>query len=252
MANQFEVLKDLVIRPSGRSADATRNITIELHPLKNAVASCLIKCGNTHVICAASMDERVPHFIKNTGSGWITAEYSMLPLAAASRIQRESQQGKVGGRTHEIQRLIGRSLRSIVDFAALGERNIIVDCDVINADGGTRTAAITGGYVALHLLCNKLLAKKVLKRNPIIGQVAAISCGIINNKPLLDLDYMEDSNADVDANFVMTNEGKLVEVQATAERNPFSESEFFSMYQLAGNAIKQLIKLQKEVLENEK
>ena len=233
---------------NNRADNQLREVAFELNVNKHAEGSCIIKMGDTHVLCTASVEERVPPFLRNTNSGWITAEYNMLPRSTHDRIQRDSSKGKVGGRTHEIQRLIGRSLRSAVDLKLLGERQIFIDCDVLQADGGTRTASITGGFVALCLAIKKLCIAKVIKKNPIKHQVAAISCGIVNNKVLLDLDYIEDSNACVDANFVMTESNHLIEVQGTAENEPFSTEQMQSMLSLAQNGIKQLIEMQQSSL----
>ena len=216
---------------------------------KYAEGSCFVKFGDTHVICTATVEERVPHFLKNTGSGWITAEYGMLPRATHQRVDREASRGKQTGRTQEIQRLIGRALRSVVDLKLLGERQIKIDCDVLQADGGTRTASITGAYVALYQALRKMVNNKVLAKLPIIDQIAAISCGIVNENVLLDLDYNEDSAAEVDANFVITGSGKLVEIQATAEKSAFDEKEFSAMLAFAREGIGELIMLQKQVLK---
>ncbi len=216
---------------------------------KYAEGSCFVKFGDTHVICTATVEERVPHFLKNTGSGWITAEYGMLPRATHQRVDREASRGKQTGRTQEIQRLIGRALRSVVDLKLLGERQIKIDCDVLQADGGTRTASITGAYVALYQALRKMVNNKVLAKLPIIDQIAAISCGIVNENVLLDLDYNEDSAAEVDANFVITGSGKLVEIQATAEKSAFDEKEFSAMLAFAREGIGELITLQKQVLK---
>jgi ribonuclease PH len=216
---------------------------------KYAEGSCFVKFGDTHVICTATVEERVPHFLKNTGSGWITAEYGMLPRATHQRVDREASRGKQTGRTQEIQRLIGRALRSVVDLKLLGERQIKIDCDVLQADGGTRTASITGAYVALYQALRKMVNNKVLAKLPIIDQIAAISCGIVNENVLLDLDYNEDSAAEVDANFVITGSGKLVEIQATAEKSAFDEKEFSAMLAFAREGISELITLQKQVLK---
>ena len=216
---------------------------------KYAEGSCFVKFGDTHVICTATVEERVPHFLKNTGSGWITAEYGMLPRATHQRVDREASRGKQTGRTQEIQRLIGRALRSVVDLKLLGERQIKIDCDVLQADGGTRTASITGAYVALYQALRKMVNNKVLAKLPIIDQIAAISCGIVNENVLLDLDYNEDSTAEVDANFVITGSGKLVEIQATAEKTAFDEKEFSAMLAFAREGIGELIALQKQVLK---
>lgn len=216
---------------------------------KYAEGSCFVKFGDTHVICTATVEERVPHFLKNTGSGWITAEYGMLPRATHQRVDREASRGKQTGRTQEIQRLIGRALRSVVDLKLLGERQIKIDCDVLQADAGTRTASITGAYVALYQALRKMVNNKVLAKLPIIDQIAAISCGIVNEEVLLDLDYNEDSAAEVDANFVITGSGKLVEIQATAEKTAFDEKEFSAMLAFAREGIGELITLQKQVLK---
>ena len=235
-------------RISGRSLDQLRDIECEVNFLPNAEGSCLIKCGNTHVICAATVDTFLPHFLKGKGQGWVTAEYGMLPRSTHSRIQRESTKGKQDGRTQEIQRLIGRSLRAVVDLKTLGERQIIIDCDVIKADGGTRTASITGGYIALYLAAKKLYESKAIARMPFKSQVAAISCGLVNGMPMLDLDYSEDSNAEADANFVMTKKGELIEVQATAEQAPFSEESFKALFDLAKKGISELVQIQNKAL----
>jgi ribonuclease PH len=232
-------------RTHGRKADQLREVSISLGVLKNADASCLIKFGHTHVICSATIEEKVPPFLKGKGSGWVTAEYGMLPRSTDTRMQRESQMGKVGGRTQEIQRLIGRSLRAAVDLRLLGERQIIIDCDVINADGGTRTASITGAYVALHSACAQLVESKKCRKNPLLTQVAAVSCGIVSDQVLLDLDYSEDSTAEVDANFVMTADGKLIEVQATAEKNPYAAADLLKMLELAQLGAEKLFELQR-------
>lgn len=216
---------------------------------KYAEGSCFVKFGETHVICTATVEERVPPFLKNTGSGWITAEYGMLPRSTHQRVDREASRGKQTGRTQEIQRLIGRALRSVVDLKLLGERQIRIDCDVLQADGGTRTASITGAYVALHQALKKMVNNKVLAKFPIIDQIAAISCGIVKEKVLLDLDYVEDSSAEVDANFVITGSGKLVEIQASAEKTAFDEKEFAAMLAFAREGISELITLQKQVLK---
>ncbi|MBT6122841.1 MAG: ribonuclease PH, partial [Candidatus Puniceispirillum sp.] len=209
-------------RPSGRAHDALRSISLESGFSLHAEGSCLVRCGNTHVLCTASVDERVPSFLRNAGKGWVTAEYGMLPRSTHTRSDREAARGKQGGRTLEIQRLIGRSLRAVTDLPALGERQIKIDCDVIQADGGTRTASITGAWVALKIACEKLLLAGAITRQPIIDNVAAISCGVYNGNAVLDLDYDEDSNAAIDANFVMAADGGLVEIQATGEERPFS------------------------------
>lgn len=216
---------------------------------KYAEGSCFVKFGDTHVICTATIEEKVPPFLRNTGSGWITAEYGMLPRATHQRVDREAARGKQSGRTQEIQRLIGRALRSVIDLKKLGERQIKIDCDVLQADGGTRTASITGAYVAMHQAIQKLVEAKTIKEMPIIDQVAAISCGISKGTPLLDINYAEDSTAEVDANFVITGAGKLVEIQATAEQTPFDDKEFAQLLSLAKEGINELITLQRQVLK---
>ncbi len=233
------------MRPSGRATDAMRDIVIETNVTKHAEGSCLIKCGDTHVLCTASLEERVPPFLRNSGLGWVTAEYGMLPRSTGSRMRRESTTGKQGGRTVEIQRLIGRSLRAGVDRVALGERQITVDCDVIQADGGTRCASITGGWVALRLAVNKLLKAGDITTDPLTDHVAAVSCGIYAGQPVLDLDYAEDSEAGTDANFVMTGSGGLVELQGSAEGATFSRDEFSQLMDLADKGIAELIAAQK-------
>ena len=238
------------MRPSGRAPDQLREISFETEVSRYAEGSCLVKFGNTHVMCTASVDESVPRFLRGTGRGWVTAEYSMLPRSTHTRNDRESTRGKPSGRTQEIQRLIGRSLRSVVDLKALGERQIVVDCDVIQADGGTRTASITGGYVALYLACEGLMRRHNLKKPPLVDQIAAVSCGIYQGNPVTDLDYEEDSVASVDANFVMTNGGKIVEVQGTAEGEPFEQRELLSLLNLATQSIEDLCDLQRIAIEN--
>jgi ribonuclease PH len=235
-------------RPSGRNFDELRPVTFELNIAKHAEGSCLVKFGDTHVLCTASVDERVPSFLRNTGTGWVTAEYGMLPRSTNTRMDREAARGKQSGRTLEIQRLIGRSLRAVMDMKALGERQVRVDCDVLQADGGTRTASITGGFIALRLALSHLHNKGVIKSIPLTGQVAAISCGIYQGTAVLDLDYDEDSNAEVDANFVLTGNGTIVEVQATAEEKAFQRTQFNELYALAENGISNLINLQKNSL----
>jgi ribonuclease PH len=232
------------MRPSGRKPTELRTLTLQPNFLKNPEGSCLIKMGDTHVICSASVENKVPSFLRNSGTGWITAEYAMLPRATATRTDREVTRGHASGRTHEIQRLIGRSLRSIIDMKALGERTIKIDCDVIQADGGTRTASITGAYVALHLALAKLVKEGVLPALPLTDSIAAVSCGIYAGEPVLDLDYPEDSQAETDANFVMTGKGKLVEIQATAEKTPFEDSEFLAMLELARSGVQTIKKAQ--------
>ncbi len=230
------------MRPSGRQINEMRNVTIETNVTMHAEGSCLIKCGNTHVLCTASIDERVPSFLKNTGLGWVTAEYGMLPRATNTRMRREAKEGQ-SGRTQEIQRLIGRSLRAGVDRVALGERQIIVDCDVIQADGGTRCASITGGWVALKLAVLKLMKTGQVISDPLVDPVAAISCGIYAGQEVLDLDYPEDSEAGVDGNFVMTG-GRLVEVQMSAEGATFSRVQMDGLLGLAEKGVAELTELQ--------
>ncbi len=221
------------MRPSGRVADALRPLTLTPGIARHAEGSCLIRMGHTEVLCAASVEGRVPPFLRGSGQGWVTAEYGMLPRATHTRGEREAARGKQSGRTQEIQRLIGRSLRAVVDRKAMGEMSVTLDCDVLNADGGTRCAAITGAYVALALAFRHLRKMNVLARDPLTGQVAAVSCGLAGGVPVLDLDYEEDSSADADANFVLTDAGGLVELQATAERAPFSEAQFTALLALA-------------------
>ena len=233
------------MRPSGRDVDMMRPISIETGVTKHAEGSCLIKCGDTHVLCTASLETRVPPFLKNTGLGWVTAEYGMLPRSTGSRMRREAAVGKQGGRTVEIQRLIGRSLRAGVDRVALGERQITVDCDVIQADGGTRCAAITGGWVALRLAVNRLMAAGDVTSDPLVDHVAAVSCGIYAGQPVLDLDYAEDSEAGVDGNFVMTGENDLIEVQMSAEGATFSRSQMSTLLDLAEKGVGELVAAQK-------
>ena len=235
-------------RPSGRSFNQLRSVTLEINATKYAEGSCLVKFGDTHVLCTASVDERVPPFLRNSGRGWVTAEYGMLPRSTNTRMDREASRGKQSGRTLEIQRLIGRSLRAVMDMEALGERQIRIDCDVLQADGGTRTASITGGFIALYLALTNLQSNGLIKTIPVLDQVAAVSCGIYDGQALLDLDYNEDSDAGVDANFVLTGAGKIIEVQATAEDKAFEKSEFNELLQLAEIGISQLVKLQKHAL----
>jgi ribonuclease PH len=235
-------------RPQGRAADALRPVTIEPGFVRTATGSALIACGGTRVICTASVQESVPRWLMGQGRGWMTAEYGMLPASTGDRKQRDVSKGRPDGRTVEIQRLIGRSLRGVADLAALGERTIYVDCDVLEADGGTRCASITGGYVALALACRRLQDEGKLKRSPLTGSVAAVSCGIVGGTPLLDLDYPEDSTAEVDANVVMTGEGGLVEVQATAERTPLSRAHLDELLLLAQHGIEGLRAAQEEAL----
>jgi ribonuclease PH len=231
-------------RSYGRAADALRPVTIEPGFVRTATGSALISMGETRVICTASVQEGVPRWMAGSGRGWVTAEYGMLPASTGNRKQRDVTKGRPDGRTVEIQRLIGRSLRGVVDFAALGERTIYVDCDVLQADGGTRCASITGGMVALTLACERLIERGKLKRSPLTGSVAAVSCGIVGGVALLDLDYSEDSTAEVDANVVMTDDGGLVEVQATAERTPLSRAHLDDLLALAAHGIDDLRALQ--------
>jgi ribonuclease PH len=233
------------MRPSGRAPDALRPVSIETGVAKHAEGSCLIKFGDTHVLCTASVEDRAPPFLRNTGLGWTTAEYGMLPRATTTRNRREAAAGKQGGRTVEIQRLIGRSLRAGLDRVILGERQITVDCDVIQADGGTRCASITGGWVALRLAAQALVDRGELKENPVTEHVAAVSVGIFNGTPVLDLDYPEDSEAGTDANVVMTGKGRLVEVQASAEGAVFSRDELGVLLDLAGKGVEELVAAQK-------
>ena len=233
------------MRPSKREADEIRPVSLERGVSRHAEGSCLIKCGNTHVLCTASLEERVPPWMRGAGSGWVTAEYGMLPRSTHSRMRREAGAGKQSGRTLEIQRLIGRSLRAVVDMKKLGERQITIDCDVIQADGGTRTASITGGWVALHDCVRWMMDRNILKENPLKDHVAAISCGIYKGNPVADLDYLEDSDADTDANFVMTGSGGFVEIQGTAEGAPYSREEFDRLMALAEGSIARLVELQK-------
>jgi ribonuclease PH len=233
------------MRPSKRQFDEMRAISFERGVSKHAEGSCLVKFGDTHVLCTASLEEKVPGWMRNSGKGWVTAEYGMLPRATSERTRRESTIGHPSGRTQEIQRLIGRSLRAVVDLQALGEHQISVDCDVIQADGGTRTASITGAWVALHDCLQWMKSRDMIPATVLRDQVAAVSCGVYRGKPVLDLDYAEDSEADTDANFVMTGKGGVVEVQATAEREPFSEEVFAELTSLAKKGIRELISLQK-------
>lgn len=225
-----------------------RPISIEKNYTKHAEGSCLISFGETRVLCTASVEEKVPPFIKDSGSGWITAEYGMLPRSTHTRIQREAASGKQTGRTQEIQRLIGRALRTAVDLKALGERQIKIDCDVLQADGGTRTASVTGGFVALHLALQKLMARGLLKTIPIKEFVAAVSCGLVGDSALLDLDYQEDSSARADANFILTESKKIIEIQTTAEQDAFNVDHFEKMLTLAQQGVAELIQIQKNAL----
>ena len=235
------------MRPSGRDVREMRPVSIETGVTRHAEGSCLIRCGDTHVLCTASVDERVPPWMKNTGLGWVTEEYGMLPRATHSRMNREAKKGQ-SGRTQEIQRLIGRSLRAAVDRSALGERQITVDCDVIQADGGTRCASITGGWVALKLAVNKLMKAGMVTSDPLMDHVAAVSCGIYAGQPVLDLDYPEDSEAGVDGNFVLTGSGRLIEVQMSAEGATFTRGEMDTLLDLAGEGVATLVAAQADAV----
>ena len=237
-----------MMRPSGRQLDDMRVVSVETGVMKHAEGSCLIKMGETHVLCSATLEEKPPPFLKGTGLGWVTAEYGMLPRATNTRMRREAAQGKQSGRTQEIQRLIGRALRAGVDRSALGERQITVDCDVIQADGGTRCAAITGGWVALRLAVNKLLKAGVIVSDPIMDHVAAVSCGIYAGQSVLDLDYPEDSAAGTDGNFVLTGRGRLIEVQMSAEGATFSRDEMSGLLDLAEAGVARLVAAQTAAL----
>ena len=234
------------MRPSGRKTDQMRKVSFERNVSKHAEGSCLVKFGDTHVLVTASLEDKTPPWLRNSGKGWVTAEYGMLPRATHTRGRREASEGKQSGRTQEIQRLIGRSLRAVVDPAALGERQISLDCDVIQADGGTRTAAITGAWVALRMATKYLMEEGLITTDPILDQVAAISCGIFKGAPVLDLEYEEDSNAEADANFVLTGKGSIVEVQATGEKRGFSQDEFDGLFSLARKGIGELCVLQRQ------
>ena len=237
------------MRPSGRNLDEIRSITIETNVTKHAEGSCLIKIGDTHVLCTATVEDKVPPFVKGSGLGWVTAEYGMLPRSTGSRMRREAASGKQGGRTVEIQRLIGRSLRAGVDRVELGERQITVDCDVIQADGGTRCASISGGWVALKLAVKKLLQEGTVTTDPLISPIAAISCGIYAGQPILDLDYSEDSEAGVDGNFIMMGSGNMIETQISAEGSTYSRSQLDELMDLAIKGIKDLIIAQEKATE---
>lgn len=239
------------MRALSRKNESLRKVELLTGVNKFADGSCLVSFGDTRVLCTATIEDRVPMFLKRSGTGWVTAEYAMLPRSCAERVEREVVKGRQNGRTLEIQRLIARSLRSVVELDKIGERQIIVDCDVLQADGGTRTAAITGGFVAMYLALKKLQFKLKLKEIPVTDYVAAVSCGIINGQPMLDLDFDEDSNAETDSNFVMTGSGGIVEIQGTAERVPFTENEFLKLLSLARNGIIELVQLQKKVLNPE-
>ena len=236
------------MRPSGRNLSEMRPISIETGVMRHAEGSCLIKVGGTHVLCSASIEEKAPPFLRGTGQGWVTAEYGMLPRATNTRNRREAAAGKQGGRTVEIQRLIGRALRAGVDKRALGERQIVVDCDVIQADGGTRCASITGGWVALRLAVNKLIAAGLVTSDPLIDHVAAVSCGIYAGQPVVDLDYAEDSEAGTDGNFVMTGAGQLIEVQMSAEGATFCRDQMSKLLDLAEAGVAELVAAQKAAI----
>ena len=236
-------------RPSNRSYDELRKIVLEVNVSKYAEGSCMAKFGNTHVLCTASVDNKLPPWLRNSGKGWITAEYGMLPRSTHSRIDREVTKGKPSGRTQEIQRLIGRSLRSTVDLKKLGENQIKIDCDVIQADGGTRTASITGAWVALYQAIQTLLKSGKIIENPILDQVSAISCGIWNNQEILDLDYEEDSDAETDGNFVLTASNGIVELQTTAEKKPFNKEQFLNLLSLAELGTNKIFEIQRNVLD---
>ena len=233
------------MRPSKREADALRRVSFERAVSRHAEGSCLVKFGHTHVLCTASLEERTPPWLKGQGKGWVTAEYGMLPRATGERMRREAANGRQSGRTQEIQRLIGRSLRAVTDLHALGERQVLIDCDVLQADGGTRTAAITGAWVAMNDAVGWMQARDMVNTNPLSDQVAAVSCGLYGGTAVLDLDYEEDSEADADANFVMTGAGGIVEIQCTAETSAFAEDDFAELMRLAKKGIAELIELQK-------
>lgn len=236
------------MRPNDRARDSLRNVSLEVGVSKYAEGSCLAKFGDTHVLCTASVDENVPRWMKGKGKGWVTGEYGMLPRATHSRNSREAARGKQGGRTVEIQRLIGRSLRAAIDLSKLGERQIVIDCDVMQADGGTRTASITGAWVALYQACESLVRDGKLDENPVTDKMAAVSCGIVDGECRLDLEYVEDSAAQADANFVLTEGGGVIEVQASAEDTPFTASEMAELMRLAGKGISELCAMQADAL----
>ncbi len=238
----------MVSRPSGRKHNELRKIEIIPHVSEYAEGSCMVSFGKTRVLCTATVEEYVPPFLKGKGEGWVTAEYGMLPRSTHTRNPREAVKGKQGGRTVEIQRLIGRSLRAVIDTEKLGERQVTIDCDVINADGGTRTAAITGGYVALYLAMQKLKANRRVHEFPIVDSVAAVSCGIFKGQPVLDLEYKEDVDAEADANFILTGSGRIIEIQATAEEFAFADEQFTEMFTLAKQGIAELVEIQKKIL----
>ena len=238
------------MRPSNRNNNEMRSVEIETGITMHAEGSCIIKCGDTHVLCTASIEERVPPFLRNSGLGWVTGEYGMLPGSTSTRNRREAASGKQSGRTQEIQRLIGRSLRACIDRRILGERQITIDCDVIQADGGTRCASITGGWVALKLATDRLLSKELINSDPIVETIAAVSCGIYANQAILDLDYAEDSEAETDANFVLTESNKMIEVQGSAEGAPFSRSQLNLMTDLAEKGVQELVFNQKNAISD--
>jgi len=236
------------MRPSGRAPGELRKVSLEPGYAPNAEGSCLVRFGDTHVLCTATVQERVPPFLRNTGRGWVTAEYGMLPRSTSTRTDREAARGRQSGRTMEIQRLIGRALRSVTELELLGERQLVLDCDVIRADGGTRTAAITGAYVALHQALAGLVGAGALPRLPLREPVAAVSCGLIGGEAVVDLDYAEDSTAEADANFVLTGSGGIVEIQVTAEGAPLLGDQFVAMHRLAVAGVRQLVRQQRQVL----
>lgn len=240
------------VRNKKRESNEMRDLKFQTNYIENADGSCLVTLGNTWVVCTATIDEKVPYFIKNTGKGWITAEYGMLPRSTGERMQREAAKGSQSGRTQEIQRLISRSLRMAINLRDIGERQIIIDCDVIKADGGTRTAAINGGYIALHLALQRMIDKRMIRNMPKIKNIAAISCGIIREHPLLDLEYAEDSIACVDANFVFDGEGKIIEIQCTAEKNGFTDAQLLDVVKLARDGCEDIINKQNIAVNSEK
>lgn len=237
-------------RPSGRAFDELRAVTLELDWNKYAEGSCFVRCGDTHVLCTATVEERVPPFLRNTGRGWVTAEYGMLPRSTDTRMTREVTRGRPSGRTQEIQRLIGRSLRAVTDLGTLGERQVRIDCDVVQADGGTRTAAINGSWVALRLALTRAVAAGRIETDPLADQVVAVSCGIYEGVEVVDLDYAEDSAAQADANFVLTGGGQIIEIQGTAETGPFSQAQFGRLLKLATGAVEELAALQRRAVES--
>jgi ribonuclease PH len=240
--------RDVVMRPSGRAADQLRPVSLDAGVNRHAEGSCLVRFGDTHVLCMATVEDRVPAFLRNSGRGWVTAEYGMLPRSTNTRSAREAARGRQSGRTLEIQRLIGRSLRAVTDAELLGERQVVIDCDVLQADGGTRTASVTGGYVALHQAMARLVSKGELQRLPLREPVAAVSCGLVGGEAVLDLDYAEDSTAQADANYVLSASGGIIEVQLTAEERPLSAAEVEALGRLAGIGIARLIEIQQAVV----